>query len=100
MEEFIAYDTAAATRDREYFPGDVGGALILDVASTFTGTETIPVYYVGKDKVRTTPVLNEDGEPFAFSATQKVLPIFFSCRLRVAKGITAQAMGITQCGRV
>jgi len=94
--QVIPYQTAAHTSaDLTFRSSDIPASLILDIASDFSGTGTIPVHYVGNDGIRLTPVLDSDGNAFAFSETNKHLPINSPCTIRLVKGVTADgAMGV------
>jgi hypothetical protein len=94
MDQFVAYGTAAANGEMEFKRGSIPASIILDVAAGWAGSETIPVYYVGLDGVRLTPVLDSDGAAFAFSATNKVLPLYFPCRVRAVKPTSVAGMGL------
>jgi len=94
MNDVITYRTAAGSCETEILPENCPSAFVLDVAAGWAGTETIPAYYVGKDGVRITPVLDSNGDAFAFSTTNKVLPIYFPCKIRLVKPISVAGMGV------
>ena len=95
MPQFITYNTAAESRTMEFLAGSLPASLVLDVASDFSGTETIPAFYVGGDDTRKTAMLDADGTAVVLSATNKVIPIYFPCKIRLEKPTSEAAMGVT-----
>ena len=93
MDTIITFGTAAQSGEMEFKRGSVPASIILDIAADFAGDETIPCYYVGADGIRLTPVLNSDGDAFALSLTNKVLPIYFPCKIRLVKPVSVAGMG-------
>jgi hypothetical protein len=98
MPQFIPYQTAAATHEFEFLIKDVGSALILDVADGWAGAETIPLYYIGDDGVRVTPVLDSSGAAVALSKTMVEYPITHACKIRLVKPITVASVGVNLFG--
>ena len=94
MIPVITYRTEVGECALEVLREDCPSALVLDVAAGWAGTETIPAYYVGADGVRLTPVLDSDGTAFAFSVTNKVLPIYFPCKIKLEKPESDAGMGV------
>lgn len=96
MKQVIPFGTAAANREVEFKSSQIPASLILDTDGVWSGTETIPAYYVGHDGIRKTECLDANGSAFVFSPTNKVLPVYFPCRIRLEKPITVAAVGINQ----
>ena len=98
MFQIIQYQTAAETRDYEFFQKDVDSAIILDVAAGWAGTETIPLHYVGHDGTRITPVL-ESETAVALSVTRPEFHVKHACKIRMVKPVTVAAVGVNLHGR-
>jgi hypothetical protein len=99
MNPIIPYGTTAYNTetigDIEIGSHQVPCSFILDLddALTYSATDKIDVYHIGKDGSRKTTVLDSAGAAFVFSSTNKHMAVLSPGKYRFVKGVTI-AMGL------
>ena len=86
----VTKGTTAKTVDFEFWPQHIGCTLIV---SGDLDAETIPITFIGSDGTET-DAYDRDEAAMVLSATKPAIPIFSAMKLRIAKPITTNAVGV------
>ena len=86
----VTKGTTAKTVDFEFWPQHIGCTLIV---SGDLGSDTIPVTFIGSDGTAT-DAYDRDEAAMVLSSTRPAIPIFSAMKLRIAKPITSNSVGV------